>query len=170
MPVPRRVGHLVQLVQRLALPQRRFVLDGELGVRAVQGHGVGGEGLQLDRVRTRLGRGIHQGQRPIERLVVVARHLGNDERATVVANLQMVQLNHGAGSGVCGSDRVKFKMHVLHRRHGPGTGLGRCVGKCQDRTKATARMRQGRHARAGLQVATHPSHAGLLGGIGQTVN
>ena len=74
---------LVQLVQGLALPQRRLVLYGEFGIGRIQGHGVGCEGLQFDRVCTRFCRSIHQRQRTLKRLVVVARHLRDDERATL---------------------------------------------------------------------------------------
>ena len=46
----------------------------------VERHRVGGIGLQLERVRAGRGGGIDDRQRALERLVVVAGHLGDDER------------------------------------------------------------------------------------------
>ena len=51
-----------------------------------QGHGVGHVGLDLEGMRTAGGGGLDDLQCTIERLVVVARHLGNDEGPMVSAD------------------------------------------------------------------------------------
>jgi regulator of RNase E activity RraA len=63
-----------------------IVGDAEGVVVDVQRHRVGGVGLDLQRMRAGIGRGVDDGQRTLERLVVVARHLGNDEGAVAGAD------------------------------------------------------------------------------------
>jgi hypothetical protein len=66
MPVPRRTGFLVQVIQLPASPQTRLILDHEAGCSHVQSHRVGGIGLQLDCIGASLGSGIDDYQRPVE--------------------------------------------------------------------------------------------------------
>ena len=77
VPFPARVGLGVEVVQFLAFPQRIFVDD---AMHPGKGHGVGGVGLEFDGVGTGVGGGINNGDGALERLVVVARHFGDDER------------------------------------------------------------------------------------------
>ncbi|MNN52007.1 hypothetical protein D3C81_1666770 [compost metagenome] len=97
MPFPGRVGLFVQRVQRSTGPQAVRVLDEKRALGQVQGHGVGGVGLQLQRMGTGLGRGLDDLQRHVQGLVMVAAHLGNDERRRIgtdqaLANLEASHL------------------------------------------------------------------------------
>lgn len=85
LPFPRRIGFLVQLVERLAVPRVLRVADEKLAVRFVDGHRVGRVGLQLDGVRAGLGRRFDDGFRAVERVVVVAAHFGDEEQVAVPA-------------------------------------------------------------------------------------
>ncbi len=51
LPVPGRIGFLIELIERSSVPDGAFV-DLEAFVVAVQGDGIGRIGLQLHRVRT----------------------------------------------------------------------------------------------------------------------
>ena len=85
VPFPGGMRCRVECVQRLATPERARVLDRKFSARQVERHGVGGVGLQLECVRPRVGGGVDNRQRAIERLVMVARHLRDDEGLAVAA-------------------------------------------------------------------------------------
>ena len=93
MPLPRCVGFFVEIVERRAGPQTARILDEEFTFSQIQGHGFGGVGLQLQGMRPGLGRRLDDLQSDVEGLVMVAAHLGNDERRRigtdgVLANLE----------------------------------------------------------------------------------
>ena len=75
VPVPGRVGLGVELVEAAAVP--KAPLDAESRPVMVEGDGVGGVGLDLDGVGTRLGRRRDQVQGAFDVAIVVARHLGH---------------------------------------------------------------------------------------------
>jgi hypothetical protein len=77
LPVPRRVGLPIELVQHLAVPERAFA-DLEVLVVAVNRDRVGGVGLQLDRVGADVGRRVHQSDRGCVVLVMVRGQFRDD--------------------------------------------------------------------------------------------
>ncbi len=79
MPFPGRVRLAIEFVQRLTAPRTVRIRDQELAGPQIEGHGVGGVGLQLDGVRARPSRRVDDRQGTIERAVVIAGHLGNHE-------------------------------------------------------------------------------------------
>ena len=86
VPLPRRVRLLVQVVQAAARPGARRVGDDELAVPDVERHRVGGVCLDLQCVGAARGGRIDDRQGTIERAVVVAGELGDDERWCVRSN------------------------------------------------------------------------------------
>src|SRR3546814_14328251 len=80
----------------LAVPQP--ALDAELPARVVDGHGVGGVGLQLHRVGAGRGGRLHQSKRALEVAVVVAQHLGDDVARLAGSDLASCDLAHGSRS------------------------------------------------------------------------
>ncbi len=78
MPLPGGVRLLVEIVETVAVPQPP--LDVEHRVVVVDGQGVGGIGLQLDRVGAGRLRRLDQRQGAAEIAVVVAGDLGDDVR------------------------------------------------------------------------------------------
>ena len=93
VPFPGCVGLLVELVELATGPQALGVVDHEAGPAQVQRHGVGRVGLQLDGVRPVRGGGVHDGQRALQRLVVVARHLGDQVGAVAGADVTVEDLH-----------------------------------------------------------------------------
>ncbi|GAA6616189.1 hypothetical protein NUACC26_019890 [Scytonema sp. NUACC26] len=86
VPVPGRMGFLVELVERSSLPKAVGIVDEELIAGEIQRHRIGCIGLQLERMRARLRRRIDDRQRAVERLIVIAGHLRNDERPVRTAD------------------------------------------------------------------------------------
>ena len=80
VPLPGSVGLLVELVERPAAPQAVRIVDEEFAPAQVESHCVGGVRLQFQRMSARLRGGIDDCQSTIERLIVIARHFGDDER------------------------------------------------------------------------------------------
>src|SRR5690606_23222188 len=76
MPVPRHVGLLVQLIQRLAVPQP--TVDLKLFRVAIQSDGVGGIGLQLDRIRPGFLGFLNDFQRGLQAAIMVGGEFGDD--------------------------------------------------------------------------------------------
>ena len=83
VPLPRRVRLLVEVVQPAIRPELVPRGDPERRPVGVDGDRVGRVGLELDRVGTGLGHRPDDGQRRCQVTVVVARHLGDDERRLV---------------------------------------------------------------------------------------
>ena len=77
LPVPRGGGFAVEVVQHAALPCRAGA-DAEILPVAVEGDGVGGVGLEFDRIRARRVRRPHDGHRLLEVLAVVRGQLRDD--------------------------------------------------------------------------------------------
>ncbi len=100
VPLPRRVGLLIELVERGAAPQAVGIGDAEAFGIDIQCHGISGIGLQLQRVRAGIGGGIHQRHRAIQRLVVITGHFGDDE------------------GGVIRPHHAAFDGEILLRTHG----------------------------------------------------
>ncbi|MNN50309.1 hypothetical protein D3C76_156930 [compost metagenome] len=73
------MGFFIQIVERSAGPQTARILDEELTFRQIQRHGFGGVGLQFQGMRPGLGRCLDDLQGHVQRLVMVATHLGDDE-------------------------------------------------------------------------------------------
>jgi hypothetical protein len=86
MPLPGSVGLLVEPVEGLPFPEAVGIADEELALVEIEGHGVGRVSLNLESVRARAGGGIHDAQRALQRVVVIARHLGDHERNRFAAN------------------------------------------------------------------------------------
>lgn len=72
VPFPGGVGFLVEFVERGPLPEAVRIADVECPFVKVDGHGVGGVGLQFQRMGTCRGGRIDNRQRTVEGLVVVA--------------------------------------------------------------------------------------------------
>ncbi|MNV54032.1 hypothetical protein D3C71_1462030 [compost metagenome] len=87
MPFPRRVGLAVQVMQVAAFPQAPLVGNSESTFPDIECDGVGGIGLQLDRVCARVRCRIDKFKRTIKRLIMIARHLGNDKGCISRADL-----------------------------------------------------------------------------------
>ncbi len=114
MPIVGGIGGLVELIQRLAVPQS--ALDLEDLLVAVQRQGVGGVGLQLDGVGAGFGGDLDGAQRPVDVAQMVGRQLGDDERrlAGTDAATGDVELGqgrwwgHGGATGAsgCGTARA----------------------------------------------------------------
>src|SRR5205807_5828989 len=68
------------LVEVLAFPKTLFVRDDELSPADIKGNRIGRIGLQLDGMRACPRSGSDDCQRALQRLIMVARHLGDDER------------------------------------------------------------------------------------------
>src|SRR5580704_6015582 len=79
LPVPRRVGLAVEIVERLAIPKRSLAVTKERRV-ASDGDRIGGVRLQLHRVGPGVFRNSNELFRFFEPLVVVGRDFGNDVR------------------------------------------------------------------------------------------
>ena len=84
VPFPGHVRLLVEFIQRLAIPQSATDLK-VLGV-AVQGNGVSGIGLQLDRIGTSMPGLLDNLQRRLQAPIMVSRQLGNDVGLSVKPN------------------------------------------------------------------------------------
>ena len=97
VPLPGRVGQLVELVKRLPLPQAALITNEEVAVRHVERDGVRGIGLELQGVGPRRSRRVDQGQSALERLVMIAAHLRHDEGALVVADLEATDADAAHG-------------------------------------------------------------------------
>ena len=83
MPVPGGAGLLIQLMQMPPVP--KAALDAERGPVHVNCDGIGGIGLQLDRIGPGACRGIDQSQRPVQIAIMVARQFGNHIGAVIRA-------------------------------------------------------------------------------------
>ena len=79
VPVGGGPGLFVEVIERAPGPERLGVGDGEFALVQIERHAVGGEGLDLERIRPGGGGGVHDGERAVERPVMVARHLRDDE-------------------------------------------------------------------------------------------
>ena len=91
MPSPRHMRLLVKIVEGAPVPQA--AANVEVFAIGIEGDGVGGVGLQLDRIGTAgLGR-ADDVQRVLQLAVVVGRHFGNDIRGGAKANLGAVNLH-----------------------------------------------------------------------------
>ena len=88
VPIPRHMRFLIQLVQRLAIPQR--AANHKFRGAAVQRYRVGGVGLQLHRVRAAAFRLLDDFNGVFNTAVVIGRHFGNDVRRVIRANLPAV--------------------------------------------------------------------------------
>ena len=80
VPLPRRARFLVELVEVLAAPQAVGVIDAEAPLGAIERHGVRCIRLNLDCVRPCLRGRVDDGEGALERLVMIAGHLGDDQR------------------------------------------------------------------------------------------
>ena len=99
VPLPGGVGLLVEVVQVLAGPEGIGIADLKAPAAHVERHRVGGVGLQLDRVGSRLGCSLHDRQGPLQALVVVAAHLGDHKGGMVWADGAAGDFDrHGAGN------------------------------------------------------------------------
>jgi hypothetical protein len=94
------MGFLIELVERLAGPKAVRIIYVKITLIDLQGHGVGGIGLQLDGVRTAFGGRFDDLQRSRERLVVIAGHLSDDEGGVPGADIAIGDL-HSKTFGVC---------------------------------------------------------------------
>ncbi len=81
VPFEGREGFRIEVVE--GAPRPEAALDDEARASVVEGDGVGGIGLQLDRVRAGLGGGVDQLQRPLQASIVVARQLGDHIGRTI---------------------------------------------------------------------------------------
>ncbi len=81
VPLEGRERLRIEVVERAAGPQAAF--DHEARPAMIQRDGVGGIGLQLDRVGAGFGGGVDQRQRPLQPAIVVARQLGDHERRLI---------------------------------------------------------------------------------------
>jgi len=78
------LGLLVEFVQAAAVPEA--APDPELRPVDVEGDGVGGVGLDLDRVAAGRGRRVDQAERAVQAAVVVPRQLADDVGRVVRAD------------------------------------------------------------------------------------
>src|ERR1700722_2895227 len=74
------MAELIQLMETIALPEIVLVLDVKFLGPDIQGYRVGSIGLQLQCMGTGVCCGIDDLQCAFERLVMIARHFGDDER------------------------------------------------------------------------------------------
>ncbi len=96
VPLPGRVCFFVEVVQRASVPQRLGVGDRELVAIDVEGHRVGRVGLELERVRPTRSDHLDDLECTAEISVVVARHLGDDERRMIATDEMRSDLDaHG---------------------------------------------------------------------------
>ena len=84
VPFERRVRFLVEVVEGAAVPEA--ALDAEIRPVMVDGEGVGGVGLNLDRVGAGRRRRLEHRQRPLEAAIVVSRQLADDIGLVVAAD------------------------------------------------------------------------------------
>lgn len=84
MPLPGRIGLLVDIVQVHATPEPAGIGDLKITTAHIQGDGVCAVGLELQGMSARSGCSIHDGQSPLKALVVVAAHFGNHKGGGVV--------------------------------------------------------------------------------------
>ena len=100
LPFPRHRRFGVEIVERAPLPQSR---GPEVGRIAVERDRVGGVGLHLDRVGSRVGRRVEHRERPLSAAVVIAGELGDAEHRGVASHLAVTE--HEARDGavvLCG--------------------------------------------------------------------
>src|SRR4029077_4486691 len=71
MPLPRRVRLLIETVQAVPIPQAVPIADKELALRKIDRHGVSGVSLKFHRMGAGLRDCVHNGQRTIERAIVI---------------------------------------------------------------------------------------------------
>ena len=91
MPFPRRISLLVKVVFFDAVPETAFI---DKAVRvAVDGHGVGSVGLQLDRVRAGFLCSVDDFNRTVVVLQMVRRHFCNDKDRGVCGDSAPAQIN-----------------------------------------------------------------------------
>src|SRR5438105_13403291 len=83
------------------LPQALFVIDKELAFADVKRQRVGGVRLQLKRMGAGPGGGLHDLQGSLERLIVVPRHLGDDERLYLSSDLAVTDAHPHLVSSAC---------------------------------------------------------------------
>ena len=125
MPLPRRVSLAIQIVEPTTIPKTVGVVNPELITINIERHRIGGVRLQLDCVRSRVGRGVHNLHRPFERLVVVARHLGDHHRRFVRTDNMITDLN-------------AFRYHRVTRGFCETCPLIRASSGCLERTARTS--------------------------------
>ena len=97
MPFPGSVRLLIEFIEGTALPETMGIVDEKLPVVDIQGHRIRGIGLQLHRLCPGLGRGLHDSQGPLQGVVMIAGHLGDDEggiirRDSAIANFDQMHL------------------------------------------------------------------------------
>ena len=79
VPLPRKAGFLVQVVQLAVAPQRVVGGHAERGDINVEGDRVGGVRLEFDGVDAGPGHGSNDIKRALKGTVVISANLGNDE-------------------------------------------------------------------------------------------
>ena len=118
VPVPRRVRLLVELVEVAPAPEVVVRRDPERRACPTSIVIVSARvGLDLDRLGAGLGDRVDDGQRPVQRAVVVAGHLGDDQRTVIAVHRVRTDLNGGVE--VHGTSVSTRASDPATARHGP---------------------------------------------------
>jgi hypothetical protein len=93
---------LVEVVQSSAVPERLRITDQELFSVGVERYRVGRVSLQLQCVGTTVGRHVDDLERTIDRPIMIARVLGDDERRVLGPNVTIGNFGGDSSGHVTG--------------------------------------------------------------------
>ena len=113
MPLPRRIGLGIEVVEVLARPKAAVIADCEITASHIEGDCIGRVGLQLEGMGTGVSSYIHKLKGPLEALVVVAAHLSDHKRWLVEADGSTGDFNrHERGNSVTAGPGKRVSMAI----------------------------------------------------------